>query len=178
MINLIPFSDLLGSFPTLNNIPNPNSGSTPKLLVSDYGGMASHLLPGQHTFLDPAKPSDSVRKYAKGIRTNRARFENRNIRFHSPVEPTNQNKLQFKSELPMGDFWDAGGSRHNILFFAALNGTHIISKALWFHFFFFKNLMTKEWGWNLKVNIFIRFHFSRDSCHGQELGSTKGIKTL
>lgn len=37
------------------------------------------------TFLDPAKPSDSKKKYAKGIRTNRHRLEKSDTRFHRPA---------------------------------------------------------------------------------------------
>lgn len=38
----------------------------------------------QITFRDPENPSDSVKKYANGIRINRAKFEHKNIWFHSP----------------------------------------------------------------------------------------------
>lgn len=36
------------------------------------------------TFLDPANPSDSVKKYAKGMRKTRDTLENKNTRFHNP----------------------------------------------------------------------------------------------
>lgn len=36
------------------------------------------------TFLEPAKPSDSVKKYAKGMRKMRDRLEKRKTRFQRP----------------------------------------------------------------------------------------------
>lgn len=36
------------------------------------------------TFLEPAKPSDSVKKYAKGMRKIRDRLEKRKTRFQRP----------------------------------------------------------------------------------------------
>ena len=34
--------------------------------------------------MDPAKPSDSVKKYAKGMRKTKDRLEKRKTRFHKP----------------------------------------------------------------------------------------------
>ena len=39
----------------------------------------------RHTFLEPGKPSDSVKRQAKGSSRKRHRFEHRNVRFHSPA---------------------------------------------------------------------------------------------
>ena len=36
------------------------------------------------TFLQPTNPSDSVKKYAKGMRKTRERLEKRKTRFHKP----------------------------------------------------------------------------------------------
>lgn len=40
----------------------------------------------RRTFLEPANPSDSRKKYANGIRMKRQRLENRDTRFHRPAE--------------------------------------------------------------------------------------------
>lgn len=39
---------------------------------------------GPRTFLDPANPSDSVKKYAKGMRKTRDKLEKRKTRFQRP----------------------------------------------------------------------------------------------
>lgn len=39
---------------------------------------------GPCTFLDPAKPSDSVKKYAKGMRKTRDMLEKRKTKFQRP----------------------------------------------------------------------------------------------
>ena len=50
---------------------------------SEYAsGLSSYV--SSLTFLEPAKPSDSVKKYAKGIRKMRDRLEKRKTRFQRP----------------------------------------------------------------------------------------------
>ena len=45
---------------------------------------------GSLTFFRPAKPSDSRKKKAKGIKTNRQRLEKREARFHRPAGATQE----------------------------------------------------------------------------------------
>ena len=47
---------------------------------------------GTGTFFEPAKPSDSVKKYVKGRRMTRERLKKRNTTFHSPVIRHNTDK--------------------------------------------------------------------------------------
>lgn len=48
------------------------------------------------TFLEPAKPSDSVKKYAKGMRKMRDRLEKRKTRFQRP---------RANKKKPRGSVW-------------------------------------------------------------------------
>lgn len=52
------------------------------LSMSSASGLSSYV--SSLTFLEPAKPSDSVKKYAKGIRKMRDRLEKRKTRFQRP----------------------------------------------------------------------------------------------
>jgi hypothetical protein len=39
-----------------------------------------------YTFFDPANPSDSMKKYANGIATNKDKYEPRKIKFQNPTK--------------------------------------------------------------------------------------------
>ena len=57
---------------------------------------------GLHTFLDPANPSDSVKKYAKGMRKTRDRLEKRKTKFQRPGGGGQGGQNGVRSQCRMG----------------------------------------------------------------------------